>query len=139
MKKPAKTSACWQRQTSKISNPEQARQSKATSRRADPTYASVLVPAIMAIAISFAVSLVETLVRLGFTPGLVLAWLTTFAVAVIVAVPTAVLVAPHVQRLVSRITGQSPAAQVLESTEGAGCPSDDPRPKAADAGSRTPV
>jgi hypothetical protein len=35
---------------------------------------------------------------------LVPAWLSSFAVAVIVAVPTAVLVAPHAQRLVSRIT-----------------------------------
>jgi Protein of unknown function (DUF2798) len=58
----------------------------------------------MAIVISLAVSLVETTVRLGFTASLVPAWLSSFAVAVIVAVPTAVLVAPHAQRLVSRIT-----------------------------------
>ena len=79
-------------------------ESGASARRVDPRYAPPLVSAIMAIVISLAVSLVETIVRLGFTSSLVPAWLSSFAVAVIVAVPTAVLVAPHAQRLVSRIT-----------------------------------
>jgi Protein of unknown function (DUF2798) len=79
-------------------------ESGASARRVDPRYAPPLVSAIMAIVISLAVSLVETIVRLGFTSSLVPAWLSSFVVAVIVAVPTAVLVAPHAQRLVSRIT-----------------------------------
>ena len=62
----------------------------------------------MAIVISLVVSLVETIVRLGFTPTLVPDWLTSFVMAVIVAVPTAVLVGPHAQRLVSRITEPPP-------------------------------
>ena len=92
-------------------------ESGASARRVDPRYAPPLVSAIMAIVISLAVSLVETIVRLGFTSSLVPAWLTSFAVAVIVAVPTAVLVAPHAQRLVSRITRppRRPA-------QAAGCP-----------------
>ena len=79
-------------------------ESKASGRRIDPRYAPLLVSAIMAVVISLVVSLVETVVRLGFTSSLVSAWLTSFAFAVVVAVPTAVLVAPHAQRLVSRIT-----------------------------------
>lgn len=69
-------------------------ESKASAWRVDPRYAPLLVSAIMAIVTSLAVSLVETIVRLGFTSSLVPTWLTSFAVAVIVAVPTAVLVAP---------------------------------------------
>ena len=79
-------------------------ESRASARRVDPRYAPLLVSAIMAIVISLSVSLVETIVRLGFTSSLVPAWLTSSGVAVVVAVPTAVLVAPHAQRLVSRIT-----------------------------------
>jgi hypothetical protein len=33
------------------------------------------------------------------------AWLTSFAIGVVVAVPTAILVAPPVQRLVGQLTG----------------------------------
>ena len=89
----------------KLMHPAHPGESKATARRVDPKYASLLVPAIMAIAISLVVSLVQTIVRLGFAPRLVTAWLTSFGLGVIVAVPTAILVAPHAQRLVSRLTG----------------------------------
>jgi len=92
-------------------------ESGASARRVDPRYAPPLVSAIMAIVISLAVSLVETIVRLGFTSSLVPAWLSSFAVAVIVAVPTAVLVAPHAQRLVSRITRPP-----RRSAQAGGCP-----------------
>jgi Protein of unknown function (DUF2798) len=62
-------------------------------------------PAIMAIAMSFVMSLVQTIVRLGFTPNLVSAWLASFAIGVAVAIPTAILVAPGAQRLVNGLTG----------------------------------
>jgi len=65
-----------------------------SGRRLDPKYAPILVPAIMAVAMSFVMSLVMTTVRLGFAPNLVSAWLTSFAIGVIVAIPTAILVAP---------------------------------------------
>jgi integral membrane sensor domain MASE1 len=61
---------------------------------------------------SLVMSLVQTLVRLGLAPNLVSAWLTSFAIGVVVAVPTAILVAPNAQRLVSRLTGGTPAARV---------------------------
>jgi hypothetical protein len=83
-------------------------ESKAAPRRLDPRYASLLVPVIMAIAISLVVSLVQAIIRLGFTPSLVPAWLTSFGIGVIVAVPTAILVAPCAQRLVSHLTGPPP-------------------------------
>ncbi len=75
-----------------------------SDRRLDPKYAPILVPAIMAIAMSF----VMTTVRLGFAPNLVSAWLTSFAIGLIVAIPTAILVAPHAQRLVGRLTSVPP-------------------------------
>ncbi len=81
-----------------------------TGRRLDPKYAPLLVPAIMAVAMSFVISLVMTTARLGFAPNLVSAWLTSFAIGMIVAIPTAILVAPHAQRLVGRLTGVPPRA-----------------------------
>jgi integral membrane sensor domain MASE1 len=68
-------------------------------------YTPLLAPAIMAMAMSLLMSLVQTIVRLGSTPNLVPAWLTFFVIGVIVAVPTAVLVGPHAQRLASHLTG----------------------------------
>jgi hypothetical protein len=80
-------------------------QASAPRRRLDPKYAPVLVPAIMAIAMSLVMSLVQTIARLGFAPNLASAWLTSFAIGVAVAIPTAILVAPRAQRLVGHLTG----------------------------------
>jgi len=41
-----------------------------------------------------AMSLVDTIVRVGFTANLVSAWLGSFAIGVVVAAPTAILIAP---------------------------------------------
>jgi len=41
----------------------------------------------MAIAMSFVMSLVQTIARLGFAPSLASAWLTSFAIGVTVAIP----------------------------------------------------
>jgi len=43
--------------------------------------------------------------RLGFAPKLLSAWLTSFAIGVSVAIPTAILVAPHARRLAGYLTG----------------------------------
>jgi hypothetical protein len=50
----------------------------------------------MAIAMSLVMSLAQTIARLGwgFTPSLASAWLTSSAIGVAVAIPTATLVAP---------------------------------------------
>ncbi len=86
-------------------NPNLRGEARATGRRLDPKYAPLLVPAIMAVAMSFVMSPVMTAVRLGFAPNLVSAWLTSFAIGVIVAIPTAILVSPRAQRLVGHLTG----------------------------------
>jgi hypothetical protein len=53
----------------------------------------------MAIAMSLTMSLVQTIARLGFAPNLASAWLTSFAIGVAVAIPTAILIAPQARRL----------------------------------------
>ena len=73
--------------------------------RVGPKYSTVLLPAVMAAAMSLVMSLVDTIVSLGLTPDLVSAWLGSFAVGVVVAAPTAILIAPAAQRLVGRLTG----------------------------------
>lgn len=73
-------------------------------RRIDPKYARILLPAVMAAAMSLVMSLVDTVVRLGWAANLVSAWLGSFAVGVVVAVPTAILFAPTAHRLVGRLT-----------------------------------
>jgi len=70
-------------------------QTRPAGRRVNPKYGPLLVPAIMAIAMSFTMSLVQTIARLGFAPNLASAWLTSFAIGVAVAIPTAVLIAPR--------------------------------------------
>jgi hypothetical protein len=58
----------------------------------------------MAIAMSIGMSLVQTITRLGFTPDLASAWLTSFAICAVVAIPTAILIAPRDQRLAGNLT-----------------------------------
>jgi len=62
----------------------------------------------MAIAMSLVMSLVETIARRGLAPNLLSAWLSSFALGVVAAVPTAVLLAPGAQRLVGHLTGAPP-------------------------------
>lgn len=70
----------------------------------DPKYARVLLPAVMATAMSLVMSLVDTILRVDFAARLVSAWLGSFAVGVVVAAPTAILIAPNAQRLVGQRT-----------------------------------
>ena len=88
------------------SHPSEA--ARAPARRLDPKYAPILVPAIMAIAMSLVMSLVETITKRGLAPNLLSAWLASFALGVVVAVPTAILLAPGAQRLVGHLTGAPP-------------------------------
>ena len=86
-------------------NPAPPARARPAGRRVDPKYTPFLVPAIMAIAMSFVMSLVQTIARLGFTPNLASAWLTSFAIGAAVAIPTAILVAPSARRLAGHLTG----------------------------------
>jgi hypothetical protein len=45
----------------------------------------------------------------GSAPNLASAWLTSFAIGVAVAIPTAILIAPSARRLPGRLTGTTPA------------------------------
>lgn len=54
---------------------------------------------------AIAMSLVQIIARLGFAPNLASAWLTSFAIGVAVAIPTAILVTPRAQRLAGNLTG----------------------------------
>jgi Protein of unknown function (DUF2798) len=69
--------------------------------RLDPKFAPRLDPALMAVAMS----LVGTITKHGLAHNLMSAWFTSFALGVVVAVPTAILLAPRVQRLVGHLTG----------------------------------
>jgi cation transport ATPase len=80
--------------------------------RIDPKYSRLLLPAVMAAAMSLVMSLVmplvDTMVRFGLAPNLASAWLSSFVVGVVgvvVAAPTAILIAPAAQRLVGQLTG----------------------------------
>ena len=65
-----------------------------------PQYMHLIRPTIMAVLMSFTMSFVITAVRLGFVPNLLAAWPKAFGSGVIIAIPTAILVAPHAQHLV---------------------------------------
>ena len=73
-----------------------------------PKYTPLLVPAFMATVMSFGMSLVMTAVRIGFVSNLIPTWLSSYPFVWIVAVPTAILVAPQAQRLVAYLTGVPP-------------------------------
>jgi uncharacterized membrane protein YoaK (UPF0700 family) len=85
-------------------NPARPGETRGDVRRINPKYARFLLPAVMATVMSLVMSLVETIARLGFTPNLVPAWLASFAIGVVVAVPTGVMAAPVAQRLVGHLT-----------------------------------
>jgi hypothetical protein len=86
-------------------NPAPQAKARPAGRRFDPKYTPLLVHAIMAIAMSFVMTLVQTIARLGFAPNLASAWLTSFAIGAAVAIPTAILVAPSARRLAGHLTG----------------------------------
>jgi hypothetical protein len=70
--------------------------------------------------------------RLGFTANLAAAWLTSFAIGVVVAIPTAILVAPAARRLVSHLTGVRPARHHTDRERKAPLESAGPSPRRSD-------
>jgi Protein of unknown function (DUF2798) len=67
----------------------------------------------MATMMSLVMSLVSSITKVGLAPHLLSAWVTSFAMAVVVAAPTAILIAPGAKRLVGYLTataGGAPAA-----------------------------
>ena len=92
-----------------LMNATPAGQPRPSGHRIDPKYVPYLVPAIMAIAMSFTMSLVQNIARVGFSSNLPSAWLTSFAIGVAVAIPTVIFIAPRARRLAGHLTG-SPRA-----------------------------
>jgi hypothetical protein len=77
----------------------------ASARYIDPKYTPILVSTVMAVVMSFTMSLFQTVVRIGLVPGVLSVWLTSFAIGLVVAIPTAIVAAPRAQRLVRYLTG----------------------------------
>lgn len=70
----------------------------------DKRYAVVLFVTIMVFAMSFVISLALTVIRVGFVNGFLTIWLRNWALAAIVAWPTAMLVVPAARQIVAKIT-----------------------------------
>lgn len=70
----------------------------------DKKYATLLFVTLMVLAMSFVISLTLTLIKSGFASGFLTIWLRNWALAALVAWPTAMLVVPAVRRIVARIT-----------------------------------
>jgi len=58
----------------------------------------------MSIGMSFSMSIVLTLINLGFVSGFWEKWLRAFAIGFIVSFPTSVLIIPIVRRIVNKLT-----------------------------------
>ena len=82
--------------------PEASAEGRGQECRPGTRYGRLLLPAVMATAMSLVMSGVETIVRVGLAANLAAAWLSSFAIGAVVAVPTAILIAPVAQRLVGR-------------------------------------
>ncbi|MGQ9538934.1 MAG: DUF2798 domain-containing protein [Candidatus Bathycorpusculaceae bacterium] len=59
----------------------------------------------MALGMSFATSLVLTLINLGLVPGFPLMWLRAFLIGFAVSFPTSLAVIPLVKRIVEKLAG----------------------------------
>ncbi len=59
----------------------------------------------MSIVMSFFISLVLTMINFGLGPGYLYAWLKSFIVGFIVALPIALVVFPPIKRISDRLTG----------------------------------
>ena len=89
------------------------RHARLRTQRLDPRYGAYLGPAIMAVAMSFAMSLVGTIATQDLAPDVMSAWLGNFARGVAVAVPLAIVLDRGLQRIVGHLTGaplRSPTA-----------------------------
>jgi Protein of unknown function (DUF2798) len=76
-----------------------------SARRIDPKYTPIPVSTVTAVVMSFTMSLFQRVVRIGLVPGLLSARLTSFAIGLVVSIPTAIVAAPRAQRLARYFTG----------------------------------
>ena len=72
-------------------------------RKLPPRYASVVMPLILSVLMTFVVSAISTLKSLGPTPAFLATWPAAWALSWIVAFPTLLVVLPLVRRIVSLV------------------------------------
>jgi predicted exporter len=66
-------------------------------------YKGVLTALFMAVILAFAISSITTLINVGFVPSFFVEVIKRFSLAVIIAFPTAWVVAPLVRKVVNRL------------------------------------
>ena len=72
-------------------------------RRLPSRYAPVVMPLILSVLMTFVVSAISTLKRLGPTPTFLVTWPTAWALSWLVAFPTLLMVLPLVRRIVALV------------------------------------
>lgn len=72
-------------------------------------YATIVMPLVLSVLMTFVISAVSTLLSLGPTPAFVATWPSAWAVSWLVAFPTLILVLPLVRKIVSLVVEQPPA------------------------------
>lgn len=83
----------------------QREEARSAGRRFDPKYAPLPVPRSWPSRTRSSCLASADDRQAGFAPNLASAWLTSFAIGVAVAIPTAILVAPSARRLAGHLTG----------------------------------
>ena len=78
-------------------------------RKLPPHYASVILPLVLSVLMTFVVSAISTLKSLGPTPAFLATWPAAWALSWIVAFPTLLVVLPLVGRIVSLVVAVPPA------------------------------
>lgn len=72
--------------------------------RVNKKYSTILFGVLLSLGMSFSMSLVLTLINLGFVPDFFEKWIRAFAIGFIVSFPTSMLIIPIVRRIVSKLT-----------------------------------
>lgn len=81
-----------------------------TRRKLPARYASIVMPLVLSILMTFVVSGISTLKSLGFTPAFLATWPAAWALSWIVAFPTLLAVLPLVRRIVAMVVEPPPSA-----------------------------
>ena len=72
-------------------------------------YASIVMPLVLSVLMTFVISGVSTLLSLGLTPAFFATWPSAWAISWLVAFPTLLMVLPLVRRIVAILVHQPPS------------------------------
>ena len=78
-------------------------------RKLPARYASIVMPLVLSILMTFVVSGISTLKSLGFTPAFLATWPAAWAISWVVAFPTLLAVLPLVRRIVAIVVEPPPS------------------------------